>query len=66
MHMPGLNGIDVVVAMKGNKSAPPAIIITGGDEPRMRERSLKAGASDYLLKPIERDAVLAAIRLASR
>jgi FixJ family two-component response regulator len=66
MHMPGLSGIDVVGRMRGDGAAPPAIIITGGDEPRMRERCLKAGACDYLVKPIEREAVLAAIRVASR
>jgi FixJ family two-component response regulator len=65
MHMPGLNGIDVIAGMRGSSGAPPAIIITGGDEPRMRERCLKAGAADFLLKPIEREAVLRAIRSAT-
>jgi FixJ family two-component response regulator len=62
LHMPDLNGIDVLVRMRGDGHAIPAIIITGGDEPRMRERCMRAGASGYLIKPLERDVVHAAIQ----
>jgi FixJ family two-component response regulator len=61
LHMPELNGIDVLTIMRGEGNSVPVIVITGGDEPRMRERCLKAGASVYLLKPIARDEVLGAI-----
>jgi FixJ family two-component response regulator len=61
LHMPELNGLDVLTQMRGDGHTVPVILITGGDEPRMRERCLKAGASAYLLKPVARDAVLGAI-----
>lgn len=61
MHMPGLNGVDVVVRMRREGHEVPAIIITGGDVPKMRERCLKAGAADYLVKPVERETVSVAI-----
>jgi FixJ family two-component response regulator len=61
LHMPELNGIDVLTRMRGDGHAVPVILITGGDEPKMRERCLKAGASIYLVKPVARDAVLGAI-----
>lgn len=62
MHMPGLNGVDVVVRMRRERHPVPAIIITGGDVPKMRERCLDAGAADYLVKPFERETVSRAIR----
>ena len=63
MHMPGLNGVDIVLRMRSEGRVVPAIIITGGDVPKMRERCLKAGAAGYLVKPVERDTVSSAIKL---
>jgi FixJ family two-component response regulator len=63
MHMPGLNGIDIVLRMRQDGHLVPAIIITGGDVPKMRERCLRAGAANYLVKPVERETVSRAIRL---
>ncbi|KQV14175.1 hypothetical protein ASC97_13375 [Rhizobium sp. Root1203] len=62
LHMPDLNGIDVVVRMRRDGLDVPAIVITGGDEPKMRERCLKAGAAAYLIKPVERETVFATIQ----
>lgn len=61
LHMPELNGIDVLTKVRAVKNSVPVILITGGDEPTMRERCLKAGASAYLIKPVARDAILDAI-----
>lgn len=63
MHMPGLNGMDIVSRMRTGGHLVPVIIITGGDFPRMRERCLKAGAANYLVKPVERETVSDVIRL---
>jgi len=41
----------------------PIIIITGGQEARLKERSLAAGAVDYFQKPIDNDQLLASIHL---
>lgn len=57
LHMPGLNGTEVISRMHHLGYRVPAIIITGGDVPKMRERCLKAGASAYMIKPVEREAV---------
>jgi FixJ family two-component response regulator len=62
MHMPELNGIDVLIRLRINGHSIPTIIITGGDEPKMRDRCINAGASDYLTKPLERELAFAAIR----
>ncbi|WP_438752319.1 response regulator transcription factor [Pararhizobium sp. O133] len=65
LHMPELNGIEVLARLRMAGHRLPAIIITGGDEPKMRDRCLSAGASDYLIKPLERDATFAAIHASS-
>jgi two-component system response regulator PrrA len=40
----------------------PIIIITGGESPKLKERSMAAGAVDFFQKPIDNDALLAAIQ----
>ncbi len=62
MHMPGMNGVDVIVRMQDEGYPVPAIIITGGDLPRMRDICLRAGAAAYLIKPVERQTVFETIR----
>ena len=61
MHMPVLNGVEVILRMRHEGHLLPAIIITGGDLPKTRERCLKAGATDYLIKPVERETISNAI-----
>ncbi len=60
-HMPGMRGLDVLLRMRAHSMKTPAILITGHDEAGLRERCLAAGASDYLVKPIGRDAIAEAI-----
>jgi len=62
LHMPGLNGIDVLHRMRGQGHAVPIIIITGGDQPKLRQKCMSAGASGYFVKPVDRDAVLSMIQ----
>jgi FixJ family two-component response regulator len=61
MHMPVLNGLEVIVRMRQEGHLLPTIIITGGDLPKMRERCLNAGAADYLVKPVERETISDAV-----
>ncbi len=61
LHMPGLKGLDVIERLRSDDSRVPAIIITGYDETGMREKCLKAGASAYLVKPVERVVMARAI-----
>jgi FixJ family two-component response regulator len=53
LHMPGLSGLDILHQLTQEGIRLPTVIITGHDEPGVRERALAAGAIDYLPKPLE-------------
>jgi FixJ family two-component response regulator len=62
LHMPGLNGFDVLQALGDRPVHPPVIIITGHDEAGNGERVRALGACAYLLKPVPAAPLLDAIQ----
>ncbi len=64
LHMPGLDGLQVLIAMRTRSVAIPTIVITANEQPAMRARCMDAGAVAYLQKPLDRDVVLSTIRAA--
>ena len=64
LHMPGLSGFDVLEAFRSRRSPVPVIVITAHDEPGTAERVRGLGASAYLKKPVDRDALLSALATA--
>jgi len=62
MHMPGLDGLQVLEEMRSRKLTVPTIIITANSQPNMRELCMKAGAAGYLQKPLDLDVVLSSIQ----
>ena len=65
LHMPGLAGFDVLTVIQERKLRLPVIVITGYDQPGTKERAQVLGAADYLLKPLDETALLAALAAAS-
>jgi FixJ family two-component response regulator len=65
LHMPGINGFDVLGAFQVRHTPVPIIVITAHDEPGTADRVRALGASAYLKKPVDRDALLAAIEAAT-
>jgi two-component system, LuxR family, response regulator FixJ len=65
LHMPGINGFDVLEAFQSRHIPVPVIVITAHDEPDTAERVRALGASAYLKKPVDRDALLCAIKAAT-
>lgn len=61
LHMPGLNGFDVLERFAAQQLPVPVVVITGHDAPGTAERVRTLGASDYLLKPLDEANLLAAI-----
>jgi FixJ family two-component response regulator len=64
LHMPGINGFDVLEAFHSRHIPVPIIVITAHDEPGTAERVRALGACAYLKKPVDREALLAAIAAA--
>ena len=65
LHMPGINGFDVLETFRSRHIPAPIIVITAHDEPGMAERVRALGAAAYLKKPVDRDALLAAMAAAT-
>ena len=62
MKLPDGSGIDLLRADKQNGSTSPAIMITGHGTIADAEEATRAGAFDFLEKPLSRDRVLLAVK----
>jgi FixJ family two-component response regulator len=62
LHMPKAKGLDVLLRMRAAAWTIPVLVITGFDQPGLRERCLAAGAAGYLLKPLDAASVQVAIQ----
>lgn len=60
-HLPGQTGLETLSMLAQWMPPIPAAIITGLDEPGLRERCLAAGAVAYILKPVSQVDIDAAI-----
>jgi FixJ family two-component response regulator len=61
LHMAEVSGFDVLEAFQSRHIHTPVIVITAHDEPGSEERVRRLGASAYLKKPVDREALLSAI-----
>src|SRR5208283_2459574 len=61
LHMPEMSGFDVQGALASGHAAVPVVIITGHDTSESRARAIQLGAKAYLCKPVNDEALLAAI-----
>jgi signal transduction histidine kinase/DNA-binding response OmpR family regulator len=65
LHMPYLDGIAVMEALAGRRAADdwvPILVLTADITPESRLRALRAGANDFLTKPLDAGEVLLRIR----
>jgi DNA-binding response OmpR family regulator len=62
LGLPGLDGTDVLEAMRGQGIEIPVIVLTARDDLSTKVASLDAGADDYITKPFRFDELLARIR----
>jgi FixJ family two-component response regulator len=61
LHMPEVSGFDIQAALARDHTRVPVVVITGHDTVENRTRALRLGARSYLCKPVDGDALLAAI-----
>ncbi|HRF72633.1 MAG TPA: response regulator [Accumulibacter sp.] len=64
VRMPGPSGLELQAALQRQGCALPVIFLTGYADVSSSVRALKAGAVDFLSKPIERKALLEALHRA--
>jgi two-component system CheB/CheR fusion protein len=63
-YLPGMSGIELLQQLSDAGLLPPAVMITGHSDVRMAVQAMKAGASDFIEKPIGRDDLLNAVNRA--
>ena len=60
-YLPGMNGIELLQRLKTADNRVPAIMITGNSDVAMAVQAMKAGALDFIEKPIGANELLASI-----
>jgi DNA-binding NtrC family response regulator len=61
INMPGMSGSDLLQVIKGISPETECIMVSAVDEARTAVECLKAGAYDYLVKPVSREELVVTI-----
>ena len=62
LRMPGMDGIELIRELRGVGCILPVIVITGHADVSRAVDAMKAGASDFIEKPLESEQLLRVIR----
>jgi two-component system, OmpR family, response regulator len=65
LRMPGIDGLQLLVRMRHEYPNLPVILLTGHGSVELGVRGMDLGAFDYLLKPVDLDELLDAVRRAA-
>jgi two-component system CheB/CheR fusion protein len=60
-HMQGMGGLELLERLKSEGTDLPAIMITGYGDVATAVRAMKAGARDFIEKPVDPDELIASI-----
>ena len=64
VRLPGPSGLELQEALTRREETMPVIFLTGHGDIPMSVRAMKAGAMDFLTKPVKKEALLAAVKAA--
>ena len=64
LHLPGPNGLELQEALQRQGRALPVVFLSGRGDIASSVRALKAGASDFLTKPVTGEVLIAAVQAA--
>jgi two-component system, LuxR family, response regulator FixJ len=64
VRMPGLDGIELLHRLRDSGQAIPLIIMTGHGDVSLAVKAMKLGATDFLEKPFDGDALIKVVRSA--
>ncbi|WP_062017420.1 response regulator FixJ [Aureimonas sp. AU4] len=62
VRMPGMDGIELMRAVRGLGVTMPVVVMTGHADVAMAVQAMKAGAMDFIEKPFDDQALLAVLR----
>ncbi len=62
MNMPGLSGVDLIKRVREEAPSIPILVLSMHSESHIAGRAIKAGASGYITKDSEPEALISAIR----
>ena len=65
IKMPGVDGLEVQRRLNEREAALPVIIVTGHGDIAMAVQAMRAGALDFIEKPVRRDRLLEAVARAA-
>jgi two-component system CheB/CheR fusion protein len=66
VRMPGMSGFELLARLSAAERALPAIMITGHGDIAMAVEAMRAGASDFIEKPVRSEELLACVERALR
>ncbi|HEX7737729.1 MAG TPA: response regulator [Ktedonobacteraceae bacterium] len=61
IQMPGMDGLELLSHVQKHYPDIPVLLITGYNDQKIAIEAVRAGAYDYIRKPIERDDFIAAL-----
>jgi two-component system response regulator FixJ len=62
VRMPGMDGVELVRALKERRCLMPVILITGHADVTVAVQAMKAGAAEFVQKPFESELILRLVR----
>jgi len=62
VHLPGINGYDVLLSIRQNNKKIPIIMVTATSFVENKDAILKLGANEYLIKPITQKNMLQIVK----
>ncbi len=66
IRMPRVNGVEAIAYFRREFPALPIIVLTGFPDVQLATSLLKQGVADYVVKPVERDKLAAAVEAAMK
>ena len=62
LKMPGLDGLELLSALRARTAPPPVVLISGHGDVRTAVEAMRLGAANFLEKPLDENRVLVTIR----
>ena len=63
IELPGLNGLEALRKIQASWPDLPVVMVSGQDEEELAKETLKAGAFDYVVKPLDLDYLERTLRM---